>query len=65
MDPGKLFIYYITPPCAAKIVAARAPVGELQSPIDATINMTEIYNKVSKILHGKKNPGLHKKNLQI
>lgn len=60
MDPGKLFIYYITP-CAAKIVAARAPVGELQSPIDATINMTEIYNKVSKILHGKKNPGLHKK----
>ncbi|OJV86064.1 MAG: hypothetical protein BGO34_19365 [Bacteroidia bacterium 44-10] len=59
LNPEKLFIYYITP-CAAKIVAARAPVGEAKSPIDATVNMTEIYNKASKILYETKKPGLHK-----
>src|SRR5690554_1775071 len=59
LDPGKIFIYYVTP-CAAKIVAARAPVGESVSPIDGTINMTEMYNRASRILWGEKNPGLHK-----
>lgn len=59
IDPEKLSIYYVTP-CAAKIVAARAPVGEEKSPIDATVNMTVIYNKASRILYGTKNPGLHK-----
>lgn len=57
--PERIYIYYVTP-CAAKTVAARAPVGELQSPIDATINMTEIFNKASKIMVGNKNSGLHK-----
>ncbi len=47
-------------PCAAKIVAARAPVGELQSPIDATISMTEMYNRASLIMLGEKNAGVHK-----
>lgn len=59
IDPEKLSIYYVTP-CAAKIVAARAPVGEEKSPIDATVNMTMIYNKASKILYAMKKPGLHK-----
>lgn len=59
IDPEKLSIYYITP-CAAKIVAARAPVGETESPIDATVNMTVIYNKTAGILYGTKKPGLHK-----
>lgn len=59
IDPEKIFIYYITP-CAAKIVAAHAPVGELKSPTDGTINMTEIYNRVSRILRDKKSPDLHK-----
>ena len=59
LDPEKLFISYVTP-CAAKIVAARAPVGESVSPIDGTINMTEMYNRASRILWGEKNPGLHK-----
>lgn len=58
-DPQKIAIYYITP-CAAKIVAARAPVGESESPIDAAISMTEVYNLVSKILHAKSNAGLYK-----
>ena len=31
VDPDKISIYYVTP-CAAKIVAARAPVGEAKSP---------------------------------
>lgn len=59
IDPGKLSIYYVTP-CAAKIVAARVPVGEAKSPIDGTVNMTVIYNKTSTILYGIKKPGLHK-----
>jgi Fe-S-cluster-containing hydrogenase component 2 len=59
VDPEKLSIYYITP-CAAKIVAARAPVGEARSPIDATVNMTAVYNKAAAILYGTKKPGLHK-----
>lgn len=59
IDPDKLSIYYITP-CAAKIVAARVPVGEANSPIDSTVNMTMIYNKTSRILYDFKKPGLHK-----
>ena len=59
IDQEKLSIYYITP-CAAKIVAARAPVGEAESPIDATVNMTVVYNKAAGILYSTKKPGLHK-----
>ena len=59
IDPDRLFIYYITP-CAAKIVAARAPVGEDKSAIDGTINIMEAYNLTSKILLGIKHPGMHK-----
>jgi hypothetical protein len=59
VDPDKLSIYYITP-CAAKIVAARAPVGEKESPIDATVDMTVIYNKAAAILYGTKKEGLRK-----
>lgn len=59
LDPEKLSIYYVTP-CAAKIVAALAPVGEEKSPIDGTVNITVIYNLASKILYGAKKPGLQK-----
>ena len=59
IHPDHIFIYYVTP-CAAKIVAAKAPVGETTSPISGTINMKEMYNKVSKIILGEKKPGLHK-----
>jgi Fe-S-cluster-containing hydrogenase component 2 len=59
IDPKKLSIYYVTP-CAAKIVAARAPVGEKESPIDATVDMTVIYNKAAAILYGTKEAGLRK-----
>ena len=59
VDPDSVFIYYITP-CAAKTVAARAPVGEKESPINGTINMQEMYNKVAKILAVEKKSNLHK-----
>lgn len=49
----KVHISYITP-CASKIIAAKAPVGELVSPIHSTINMKEIFNKVSVVLSHKK-----------
>lgn len=49
----KMHISYITP-CAAKIIAAKAPEGELVSPIHRTINMKEIFNKVSAILSHEK-----------
>ncbi|MDI9606321.1 MAG: [Fe-Fe] hydrogenase large subunit C-terminal domain-containing protein [Bacteroidota bacterium] len=51
--PEKISIYYITP-CAAKSVAASAPVGEERSLIDGTVNMPTIYNLASRILRGQK-----------
>lgn len=59
ISPSDICICYITP-CAAKIVAAKSPVGEPKSPIDFTINMKYVYNKVSKILLGDKHRELHK-----
>ena len=59
LNPEEIFIYYVTP-CAAKIVAAKAPVGEKISPIDAAINMKDVYNKVAKILLDKKELKLSK-----
>ncbi len=51
--PEKISIYYITP-CAAKSVAASAPVGEEKSFIDGTVNMTTVFNLASRILRGQK-----------
>ncbi|MGI6048276.1 MAG: [Fe-Fe] hydrogenase large subunit C-terminal domain-containing protein [Petrimonas sp.] len=59
INPDNIQIYYITP-CAAKIVAAKAPVGEKVSPIYATINMKEVFNLVSKTLIEKKDSKLSK-----
>ncbi len=58
-DKKNILIYYITP-CAAKIVAARSPVGEDKSAIDFTINMAEVFNLTSSILLAKKKSGMHK-----
>jgi Fe-S-cluster-containing hydrogenase component 2 len=49
----KISIYYITP-CAAKSVAASAPVGEEKSLIDGTVNMPTVFNLASRILRGQK-----------
>lgn len=40
-------LFYITP-CAAKIAAVKAPVGEEKSIIDGVINMDSLYNRVFK-----------------
>lgn len=40
-------LFYITP-CAAKIAAVKAPVGEEKSIIDGVINMDSLYNRVYK-----------------
>lgn len=40
-------LFYITP-CAAKIAAVKAPVGEERSIIDGVINMDSLYNRVYK-----------------
>lgn len=40
-------LFYITP-CAAKIAAVKAPVGEEKSIIDGVINMNLLYNRVYK-----------------
>ncbi|KWW32021.1 MAG: Fe-S cluster domain-containing protein [bacterium P3] len=40
-------LFYITP-CAAKIAAVKAPVGEERSLIDGVINMNLLYNRVYK-----------------
>lgn len=57
--PENILIYYITP-CAAKIVAAKAPVGEKVSSIDGAIDMKEVYNLVSKTLMERKDVKLSK-----
>lgn len=59
INPDNIQIYYITP-CAAKIVAAKAPVGEKVSSIYGTIDMKEVFNLVSKILIDKKDSKLSK-----
>ena len=38
-------LFYVTP-CAAKIAAVKAPVGEKRSVIDGVINMDALFNKV-------------------
>lgn len=53
VDTRNVSLYYITP-CAAKTVAARAPVGESASLIDGTVNMKEIYNKTLATLLARK-----------
>lgn len=59
INPDHIRIYYITP-CAAKIVAAKAPVGEKVSSIYGTIDMKEVFNLVSKTLIEKKDSKLSK-----
>lgn len=44
---SQIGIFYITP-CAAKIAAVKAPVGEDRSVIDGVINMDSLYNRVFK-----------------
>jgi len=43
-------IFYITP-CAAKIAAAKSPVGDSSSVLDGVINMDFIYNRVLQVIH--------------
>lgn len=57
--PEDIVIEYITP-CAAKIVAAKAPEGEAASAIDKVINMQEMYNQVARLIYGEKNRGSSK-----
>lgn len=59
INPKDIVIEYITP-CAAKIVAAKAPEGEAASSIDKVINMREMYNRVSRLIYGNKNQGASK-----
>ena len=53
LDEGKgiedkdIGLFYVTP-CAAKIAAAKSPVGEAKSSVDGVINMDFMYNKVYK-----------------
>lgn len=64
LNPDEIFIYYVTP-CAAKIVAAKAPVGEKNSPIDGVINMEEAYNRVARVLLDGKELKLSKKQANM
>jgi len=43
-------IFYITP-CAAKIAAAKSPVGDSSTILDGVINMDYIYNRVLQVIH--------------
>jgi iron only hydrogenase large subunit-like protein len=48
-------LFYVTP-CAAKIAAVKAPVGEETSPINGVINMDFLYNKVYHVLKQRPDP---------
>lgn len=47
LDDDQIGLFYITP-CAAKIAAVKAPVGEEKSSVDGVINMDSLYNRVYK-----------------
>ena len=47
LDDDQIGLFYITP-CAAKIAAVKAPVGEEKSSVDGVINMDALYNRVYK-----------------
>jgi iron only hydrogenase large subunit-like protein len=47
INPKDIGLFYITP-CAAKIAAAKTPVGEDESIIDGVLNMDTMYNMVLK-----------------
>lgn len=49
IHPEDIGVFYISP-CASKIVAAKAPEGEDESPTDVVLNMKEFYNKVYKTI---------------
>ncbi len=55
LDDDQIGLFYITP-CAAKIAAVKAPVGEEKSSVDGVINMDSLYNRVYKKIkeQGKK-----------
>ena len=47
LNDDQIGLFYITP-CAAKIAAVKAPVGEEKSSVDGVINMDSLYNRVYK-----------------
>lgn len=49
IKPEEIGVFYFTP-CASKIVAAKAPEGEDDSPTDMVVSMKHLYNKVYKII---------------
>lgn len=55
LNDDQIGLFYITP-CAAKIAAVKAPVGEEKSSVDGVINMDSLYNRVYKKIkeQGKK-----------
>lgn len=52
LHSSEIGLFYVTP-CAAKIAAVKAPVGEEKSVIDGVINMDFLYNKVYHIFKQK------------
>ncbi len=58
-------VFYITP-CAAKIAAVKAPVGEGRSRINGVINMDFIYNRIYKALRQRsKDSGVEAKRSHL
>lgn len=49
INPEEIGVFYFTP-CASKIVAAKAPEGEDDSPTDVVVSMKLLYNKVYRII---------------
>ena len=54
IHPEDIGVFYISP-CASKIVAAKAPEGEEQSPTDVVLDMKPFFNKVYKLVIESKN----------
>lgn len=49
---SEIGVFYVTP-CAAKIAAVKAPVGDESSQITGVINMDLLFNRISKTLRNK------------
>jgi Na+-translocating ferredoxin:NAD+ oxidoreductase RNF subunit RnfB len=55
-------IFYITP-CAAKMAAVKRPMGEKESIVDGIVNMSDIYNRVMKVIYTPGSVGIGRDQL--
>jgi Na+-translocating ferredoxin:NAD+ oxidoreductase RNF subunit RnfB len=57
IDRKDIGIFYITP-CAAKMAAVKRPMGEKESVVDGIVNMSDIYNRIMRVIASPGSTGI-------